>query len=435
MITKSIEQRPTRLAIAVVTVGIACGAAGRADAGDVRDFITDLYGGDGITLPNPTHRAHFSQDTLQELGQLSEDVTRATSFAPFNSSASSITYDIEAGVPVRSKASLGPLIAERAKTIGKGRVNFGFSYTNIEYKEYEGDDLNDLSVTATHDDCCSPNADFNPGDPIGPGNLPFNPTEPDGMLGGTPQTQFELDTIRIDLDVHLEQEIFAPFFTFGVTDHWDVGGVLPFVKVDAKVKSEYTVLRTSGLDTSSFHPRQTDPNEPDYYKQSNREDASGIGDARIRTKYNLSTENKWGEWTPDTAIAGQVTVPTGDENDLLGTGEWGFSSVFIASKEIWRFTPHINVGYEVFSGGQENNLKYAFSNEIRFTEQVTGITEVIGRWEPDGDGTGDLVDFSVGAKWNPIGDVVLTSNFLIPINKSTGLRPDFIWGLAAEIAF
>ena len=48
---------------------------------------------------------------------------------------------------------------------------------------------------------------------------------------------------------------------------------------------------------------------------------------------------------------------------------------------------------------------------------------------------GDLVDAVLGAKWNPFGDAVASANFIILINKDTGLRADFIWGVGLEISF
>ena len=64
----------------------------------------------------------------------------------FNSTVSSYTFDLELGVPVRSTESLGPILSERATTLGARRLNVGFSYNRIDFKRFEGTDLDDITV-------------------------------------------------------------------------------------------------------------------------------------------------------------------------------------------------------------------------------------------------------------------------------------------------
>jgi hypothetical protein len=68
--------------------------------------------------------------------------------------------------------------------------------------------------------------------------------------------------------------------------------------------------------------------------------------------------------------------------------------------------------------------------------QVTAAVEVLGRWEPDGDGIGDnTVDLALGAKWNIFGTFLLNANIQLPLNRNEGLRPNVIWTLGIENTF
>jgi hypothetical protein len=55
------------------------------------------------------------------------------------------------GTFVRTTESLGPLFAERAPTLGRGKLNVNVSFTFFEYDEFNGEDLDNLSVVARHD--------------------------------------------------------------------------------------------------------------------------------------------------------------------------------------------------------------------------------------------------------------------------------------------
>ncbi|MBI3780312.1 MAG: hypothetical protein HY278_04530, partial [candidate division NC10 bacterium] len=66
----------------------------------------------------------------------------------------------------------------------------------------------------------------------------------------------------------------------------------------------------------------------------------------------------------------------------------------------------------------------------------TLVADVLGFSRPDGSGVGDnIVDLSLGAKWNPVGSWFLGANFQVPLNKHSGLRADFIPTIALEYLF
>ena len=68
--------------------------------------------------------------------------------------------------------------------------------------------------------------------------------------------------------------------------------------------------------------------------------------------------------------------------------------------------------------------------------RVTSVIDLLGRWEPSGDGIGDnLIDIAIGGKFNVYRSLGLVSNFIVPLNRSQGLRADFVWALGVEYTF
>ena len=138
-------------------IALAALAPTGARADQLSSLITSLYGGDGILLDTTTfngtsHAPHFQAASLAELNQLNNHLSNALGFLALNSTAASFTFDFETGVPVRSTDSLGPILAERAATIGEHRLTVGFTYDRVKYKHFNGDNLHNLTLFFTHQD-------------------------------------------------------------------------------------------------------------------------------------------------------------------------------------------------------------------------------------------------------------------------------------------
>ena len=396
-----------------------------AGAGTVSDVVKDLYGGDGILLrdiplppgapPEFQHAPHFTASSLQGLDNLSTALSSNLGLFAFNSTVTGFTFDIERGVPVRTTESLGPLLGERAPTLGAKKLNIAFSYTRINFKRFEGTELDDLSLTFTHKD-----------------------VNEDGILGPNPPElplDFETDVIAVDLDLEIEQDVLALFATYGVTRNWDVGVVVPFIHSRVRAEANATIIRNATgpppfPDSNFFH--NFDPSRDASRSVVDRE-KTGIGDVILRTKYNfLRKQPRW----PDLAIVGRVKLPTGDEDELLGTGETNLLGLLVASQSFDRVTPHLNLGYEVTTDPEQNNLRYAAGFDARLSPELTAAVDAFGRWEPAGDGIGDhTVDLAFGIKWNPFGRFLLNANVQVPLNINEGLRADVIWTIGTEMTF
>src|SRR5437870_9617016 len=68
---------------------------------------------------------------------------------PVASASSSVTYAFNPKTETfeRQTGILGPIVGERAETIGKGQINISFSYSSVDLSTINGDDLGDLINT------------------------------------------------------------------------------------------------------------------------------------------------------------------------------------------------------------------------------------------------------------------------------------------------
>lgn len=400
---------------AIITGGVFAASCFLADAraGDVKDVIADLYGGDGIFLaptppPFPSHAPHFAAASLGGLSDLGSAITSNAGQFSFNSAITGFAFDIERGVPVRTTDSLGPILAERAETIGENKISIAAAYSRIEFSRFEGTNLDSLALLFTHDD-------VNGDGVLGPITAPFS---------------FELDQVQIDIDLDLTQDVLAFFATYGITPVWDVGIVVPLIRSSARAEANATIIRNSPISTFVHN---FDPAGEDQPRSVVERDATGVGDIILRTKYNFLRDHE--DW-PDLAVVGRVKLPTGDEDNLLGTGETDVLGLLVASKTFGQVTPHLNFGYEASTESELSNVRYVVGVDYAVHEKLTLAFGVLGRWEPAGDDIGDhLVDVAMGLKWNPFADLILSANLQLPLNIDEGLRPLAVGTVGVEWPF
>lgn len=395
-------------------------AAGNANAADLRNFVVNLYGGDGIQLSPVTpvpgaaaHVPHFTDESLDAFTLLNSAIASSTGTFAFNSTFTGITFDVATGVPVETQDSLGPLLAESATTLGKGKLDLAFGISHFEYDRIDGQKLDALVLDFPHEDCCSPQASL--GGALRP--------PADGV-----RTGFENDVVRVMLDIDLEYDVFAFFANYGLTERWDIGIVVPVISVDASAHAHAEVAALSGSDVHSFF------GQSDLQDSETGGSKSGIGDVVLRTKYNVIRDKGA---IPDLAVLAQVTAPTGDEDNLLGTGETRYKAGLIASKRYGAFGPHLNVAYEVSTGEDaEDNLTYAAGFDVRVSENLTAGLDLLGRHYPDQEAIDNTVlDAALSAKWNPFKrmNAPLNAFVIVPVNKDHGLRSDLIYGIGIDV--
>ncbi len=138
-----------------------------------------------------------------------------------------------------------------------------------------------------------------------------------------------------------------------------------------------------------------------------------------------------------TAFLADITLPSGDKKNFLGTGDLRTKATFIMSKTSTRFSPHFNLGYEWNTNNRDlSAIEYKGGTEIVLQPRVTLIADILGTIQSSGAdqfrvrALGDesliprsQIDGAVGAKWQFTDRATLNFNFLMPLNDE-GIRPN-----------
>lgn len=419
---------------ALLAVLVPLSAARATDLADLLPNVTNQ-----LLSSASGHEAHFTldpQDNPENLA-LIEGINSAIAgqFAtvPLGSSAGGFTatFDPATGVGSRNSNTFGPQFAERALTIGKNKWNVGFQYLHASYDNLNGTDIGngDLTVQYLHE--------------LEPGST--GRTDPNYFWEG------DVMSNQLHLDLTLDTALFVG--TYGVTDRFDVGLVLPVVRASMNVRSDQVLHHLA--------TRTADPtlhlftNGTTMQTVSGSESASGIGDIIVRGKYNFLDPKKGS----GLAVAVDVRAPTGDEKNFLGTGVTQAKVYAIGSWTLGRFAPHFNAGYTASFGTSSvvgdfpDEINVVGGFEAECTPRVTFVADVIGRqlrntlvpeqttaafvaYDPDLNGglggtysttlpqvvtkraNQNLVQGAVGVKVNPTGKWVVAVGALVPVNHN-----------------
>ncbi|GAN33542.1 MAG: hypothetical protein DYG83_09600 [Candidatus Brocadia sp. AMX2] len=382
-------------------------------AKSLSDVITTLYSGNGIPVTKVFEKerdtggidvvttVQVPLDSISEIQGLNSVLNTEKGEFPVSSTSGGFTfqYDSELEVFTRTTDSLGPIFAERAPTLGKGKLNFGFSYTYIHFSTLEGRDLDNLESIVLLD-----------------------------------EKQKDKNLLQLDFDVDVKTNLFSFYGTYGITDRWDVSMLVPVMQIQLDVDSTAKILnrtRKKGI-TGKTLGYSLDSGETMSDEVSGA--STGLGDIFLRSKYNLVT-SKW----IDFSTALDLKLPTGDDDELLGTGRTSVKPFIILSKNINHFTPHFNLGYEFNSGTEGHDrivytggTDYAFSME---NNHFSVAVDIIGRHKTERSDIGnDIVDFSTGFKWSPRMGMLVFFNIQTPLNDD-GLRADWIPTIGYELNF
>jgi hypothetical protein len=402
------------------------------------------HGGPLFSTARFSHAAHFSNSALQSFTPLNAEIGSQLSQLAIPSPASGFifSYNPSLGVVARQTESFGPILTERAETIGRHKLYVGFSYQFFDFDRADGVNLKNFGAVFQHEK--EPSACF-PGSPI--------TCEPDG------EPLFQKDIIstqnRIDLKVHQ----FTAVATFGVTNRLDISVAIPVLDVHMGMKSNAGI--TSFETAASFPPccvHQFDPanrdipqfetfvssSQADFF---NNKSASGIGDVVFRGKLQLLKHERAG------LTAGMdVRVPTGDEKNFLGSGAWGLRP-FVTFSYASRISPHATFGYQIngksiLAGDVTTNTRaflpdvitYSVGADVGVTHRLTVSGDFLGQTLPDantissttftdfggnthpnitaGTSTINQQSIAVGGKVNPVGKLLLTGNVLFRLNDA-----------------
>ena len=443
----------SRLAAAGV---LAFALTSTAGAQGLRDKFNQLFifgpGQDPLFLAgsadpnNPlsiqAHGKHFIPSASGQNGALInflvDAIGRNVANVPIGATSGGETFHFEGGVPVKTSTSAGPIFAERAQTIGRGRALVGLGYSSFHFTTLRGQDLGNLQLIFTHQ-----NSDFAGCDSAFGG---------DCSKMGIPTLENDIMMFRLSLDMKVQ--VTSVYLTYGLFDKLDVSAVVPIVSVGMHGHSDANIVPFGGPTAAHFFAGT--PTNPVLEAQRDVSGSSfGLGDVAVRAKLAVRE-------TPSAsfAILGDARFATGSADDLLGSGAFSARGLAIMSARMDRFSPHVNLGYVYRSGSNDNDAVLATAGfDHLMADKVTLATDLVselqvgrsalqvpGPVQYDApfkrtiypttipDRRDDIVNGSLGLKISPVTGTTIVTNLLVPLNRG-GLRADAIYTVGMEYTF
>src|SRR5918993_3687404 len=241
---------------------------------------------------------------------------------PTGASSAGFTYRFNPslGTLERTTTNFGPSFVERAVTSGRGRVAFGTTWQYASFTRLDDRRLRDEGLVTT-------------------ANRFLDEAE-----------AFDVER----LTMALRSRIVTGSATVGVTDRLDVAVAVPFVWLDLEG------TRTDTYRGSSFLQAQATAS------------SSGFGDVAVRAKYHFFDRGG-----ARFAAAGEVVLPTGREEDLLGAGRSATRVMAVAAVEREDVGGDADVGLGF--GGVSDEITYAAALTVAPAPRVTVAAEFTGR--------------------------------------------------------
>jgi hypothetical protein len=372
-----------------ITLAIALAAPATAGAQTVGDVLTFLITNQSVQ----TGSVDRDRDAAQATSDTIARALRANlATLPVTTSSGAFVYRLnsELGTVERATQSYGTFFVERALTAGSHQASFGVTFQHVRFDSLGGASLRDGTLITTANQFVDESAPF------------------------------DTDTLTLNIDA----DIATVYGDIGIGDQVEIGFAAPMVS-----------LRLDGARTNTYRGRT-------FTQATASATAIGLADFIVRTKYNFYEEGGAG-----LATAVDVRLPTGNEEDLLGTGTTSVKFSAIGSVERGRTSAHANAGVSV--GGLAREVSYSGALSLAATGRVTVTGELLGRWL---DSPGNIVRVAAahprltnvetirlipdtstlhiltlvpGVKWNIADTWVLAANVSVPLT-SGGLTSRFV---------
>ncbi|MBV8630350.1 MAG: hypothetical protein JOZ83_05460 [Silvibacterium sp.] len=358
-----------------------------------------------------------------QLGQaLNSAIAAQVSQLPLTSSSGGTAVLFKSGVPI-TYDNLGPIMTDRAQTVGRHNLFLSFSASQFLFTDIDGLDIS---------------------------KLPFS------YLAESDDKKTNIYTTE-QLNAHFKIDQYIAIATFGVTNKLDVSMILPIERVSIGAatsgEQEYLVTKSTNVGSGPFNVAPT--HSPGT--------ANGIADITFNAKYVVKTLER------STFSAGlNVRTPTGDDRNYLGSGAWGINPYGVFSY-LAKLSPHARFGYEwnsetelnpnltrpgsnlALSGGLQYDIgadyalkkyftlagdlmgdQYQNASKLLLSDPVPSITYSTAPPNPMNttvylptvvsvNSTYWINDISAGFKWRPYKTLILSGNALFQLNN-VGMR-------------
>jgi len=320
---------------------------------------------------------------------------------PLASSSGGFVYRLDPTLGVISRASdaFGPFFTERVLRNSKGQYSIGMSIQASEFSSLQGADLQ-------------------------AGTFPTNAARVSGTT-----VPFEVDTLELELN----SNSVTAFASYGLTDRLVIGTAVPMVRVHFRGRRTRTVDGVSALQSSQAGS------------------AVGLGDVAVQGRYLVA-----GSPIRGFAVGGDLRVPTGREEDLLGSGKTAAKAIAIGPWEEGRLAIHANGALGL--GGASREYSWSTATTVAATSRVTIVGEVMGRWLSELSLVRDVYEphplvpgvetmrwlpaergvhsafFVTGAKWNVARSWLVNTNLLVRVTDA-GLRARLTPAISIDYSF
>lgn len=311
----------------------------------------------GTALGNPT-QVSAQGDATGVATALNVAIATQLSQLPLATASAGTVVAYKNGVP-ETFTNLGPILVDRAQTVGYEKVFLGFTASQYVFTDIDSQPLRKLPFSYYRTAC------------------------PTGTTGGCTPTNAVSTTYTSEItSASFVVNQFVVVATVGMTSRLDISLIVPITRVSvgaavAQPTSYNYVVSATG----------PSPFEAPGPTSSSRGAASGIGDVEFGGKYALYVREH------TTLSAGSIfRTPSGAALNFLGSGAWGFNP-YLAFSYLWHVSPHAKIGYQWNTASVLNNPTYI--NQINSVTTSLCGTVVC---QPDKPLPGGL-QYDVGADW------------------------------------
>ena len=321
-----------------------------AQATTARDLIHNLVA--QRTHPpdaslTPDELAAIARRGDQLANEIGKGIAIAVATAPVGGSAAGFSYGVNptTGELTLRTASFGPILMDRPLTNGAGVFGFGVSYQRLSFDRFLGQDLRTQ------------------------GTLLFDNRVTFASDGFE---QYITEYMALEPTV----DSVTTVLSYGVTSRLDIGAIIPInhIQISGRRQWDYDISRSfpvSPADQAFFGT----PTGTDFVQDEGSIDATGVGDITVRTKFAFTDQGADG-----VGLLFDLRLPTGDEENLLGTGKASGKIGLLTAKSIAEHGNFYASGGYSF-GGLSDEVNYAIGGDVQLlpSQQLTVSFELVGQ--------------------------------------------------------